>query len=466
MSDHFPFANLGTILKGERVIDSEYDPQRAKKIIILLSGSVGLMMTGFGIIMPVFARRLGEFGSGVEALGWMTMSFALAHFIAAPFMGNLADRIGRRPLILLSLFAFAFCNIGFVLAPNTAIFILVRALEGALTAGLYPASLGIVADIVPEKNRAQWVGIVMGSYTGGFIFGPVMGGFLYDGWGFASPFLVSAVLGFLGLIAAGILIPETRTEEIRKREHLQNLRHSVDSPVGKESVFSSIPRPMTVFGTLLFLDFLQEFAFAFIGPQMVFYFYDDLGWTTVQFGVVVGAYGLAVVVFQLLLGKLSDAYGRKPIIIFGVLLSATFYPFLAFLESFWAIIFLAVLSGLGWAIASPALSAFYLDISDERYRSRIVGIKESALSLGGVVGPALVALLAGILTPGGIFITAGVAVVVGAGVAVILLKEPEKSSVQDSEAARQVSQKRNLAAQASLRGIVNRAADLRRSRIT
>ncbi|MCP4755802.1 MAG: MFS transporter [Proteobacteria bacterium] len=468
MSDPQSYSNLGKILTGGQVIHSDYDIRRIKKIIFLLSGSVALMMTGFGIIMPVFARRLSEFGSGVEALGWMTMSFALTHFIASPFMGTLADRIGRRPLILVSLAAFAACNVGFIYAPNIEIFILVRALEGAFTAGLFPASLGIVGDIVPEKNRAQWVGIVMGCYTGGFIFGPVLGGVLYDGWGFVAPFLVSAVLGFIGLIAATLLVPETRTREIRKREQLLKARDSANSMDASDQAtfLSSIPRPITVFGTLLFLDFLQEFAFAFIQPQMVFYFYDDLGWSTVQFGIVVGAYGLAVVVCQILLGKLSDTYGRKSIILIGIVLSATFYPALAFLQSFWAIILLAVISGMGVAIAVPALSAFYLDITDERHRSRVLGIKESALSLGGVLGPALVALLAGILTPNGIFITAGVVTGVGAGLAAILLKEPEKTSVKNVDAARQVSEKRNLAAQASLDGIANQASTLRRSRVS
>ena len=464
MSGHFPFANLGLILTGDQVIESGTDMRQAKKIIFLLSGSVALMMTGFGIILPVFARRLGEFGSGVEELGWMTMSFALTHFIAAPFMGSLADRIGRRPLIIVSLACFALANVGFIYAPNTTVFILIRALEGALTAGLFPASMGIVADIIPERKRAQWIGIVMGSYGAGFIFGPVLGGALYDGWGFASPFFVSAVLGLIALIAATALIPETRTPEIQKRDHLKSLRKSVLTNGEKESILSSLPRPYTILFTLLFLDFLQEFAFAFIEPQMVFYFYDDLDWSTIQFGIVVAAYGLSMVVFQFLLGNLSDKYGRKPVIIIGVILSAVFYPFLGYIESFWFIVLLGMISGVGIAIASPALSAFYLDITDEKHRSRIVGIKESALSLGGVVGPASVALLAGVLTPAGIFITAGVTVCVGALLALIFLKEPEKINIEESDTAWQVADKRKLAAQASLHGIVNRASTVRQTR--
>jgi len=119
-------ANLGQVIIGSEVTLSGQSLRRARSAIILLAASVGLMMTGFGIILPVFARRLGEFGSGVEALGLMTMSFALAQLVAAPIMGSLADRYGRRPLILLSLAAFAAANVGFLLVSTTTGFILVR----------------------------------------------------------------------------------------------------------------------------------------------------------------------------------------------------------------------------------------------------------------------------------------------------------------------------------------------------
>ena len=91
-SSQLSSSNLGEVLIADEVIVSGPSPRRARSVILLLAASVGLMMTGFGIIMPIFARRLGEFGSGVEALGLMTMSFALAQLVAAPFMGSLADR--------------------------------------------------------------------------------------------------------------------------------------------------------------------------------------------------------------------------------------------------------------------------------------------------------------------------------------------------------------------------------------
>ena len=456
-------SNLGQVVIASQVIDGRMEPRRARNIILLLAGSVALMMTGFGIIMPVFARRLGEFGEGVEALGLMTMAFSLAQFIFAPILGAQADKRGRRPLILLALASFTLINIGYLLAPNTAVFIAVRGVGGALTSGLFPAAMGVVADIIPEERRAQWIGIIMGGYGVGFILGPVVGGFLYDSWGFAAPFVASAVFAFIALIAASILVPETRTPQLRRREMLRRRREAALAPTQSTSLWASLPNPLYIFGTLLFLDFANTFAFAFIEPQMVFYLYDVYGWSTVQFGIVVGVYGLAMVLGQAGLGQLSDRYGRKPIIVMGVALNATFYFGLVYFSNFYAVLGVAAVAGLGAALLGPAVSAFYLDITAEQHRSRVVGIKESSLALGGVLGPLLVIVASRITDAQGIFFIAGGLMTAATILALILLKEPHRLSQIRKPIDWEVADQRTLAAQASLRGIVMRATAVRKS---
>jgi len=454
-------AVLGDIHVATSVTTSGYGPRQARNIIFLLAASVALMMTGFGIIMPVFARRLGEFGNGVEALGWMTMSFALAQLIASPFMGSFADRFGRRPLVLLSLAAFFATNIGYLLAQSTAVFIAIRAMGGLLTAGLFPAAMGVVADIVPEKNRAQWIGIVMGGYGVGFIFGPVLGGVLYDNWGFGAPFATSAVMALLALIAASVLVPETYTRQHRQREKLRQRRDPAEQSAAQRSYWASLPRPLYVLGTLLFIDFIGSFAFAFVEPQMVFFMYDELGWSTAQFGMVVGAYGLAMVFGQTVLGRSSDKYGRKPMILIGTLLNSVLYIGMATATSFQLMMAYATFAGLGAALIAPALSAFYLDITAVQFRSRIVGIKESSLALGGVLGPLLVVVASRSLQPRTIFSIAGGVVLLGLVLAAVLLQEPKQSEAGSDKLVWQVAEQRTIAAQASLRGLVINAVQVR-----
>lgn len=476
-SDHSrrSYPHLGRVLIAGQVVKGVMQPRRMRRVILLLSGCVALMMTGFGIIMPVFARRLGELGSGVGALGMMTMSFALAQLLAAPFIGALADRVGRRPPILLALTAFLLANLGFLLARSTPAFIFVRTLEGALTAGLFPAAMGMVADIVPENQRARWMGIVMGGYGAGFFLGPVVGGLLYDNWGYAAPFLASAFMAALALLAALSLVPETRPAIARRRAHLEERRlaqraaHSQESGSGR--LWRSLPQPLTVFGTLLYIDFLIVFAFAFIEPQMVFYFYDQLGWSTVQFGAVVAVYGLTTLIGQVALGRSSDNYGRKPVAILGLSLNAMLYVGMALvawlpglIEWFPVVLVVCMIAGMGEALAMPALSAFYLDLTAQQHRGRVMGMKEAAASLGGVLGPLLVIGVSALAGPLGVFAVAAVLMLLSVCAAAVMLREARHVLPESSAQPGGYPMQRALGAAAALNGIVSMALDSRRQR--
>ena len=454
---------LGKVVIASQVITEQMDPRRVRRIILLLSSSVALMMTGYGLVMPVFARRLSEFGDGVEELGLMTMSFALAQMIGAPIMGSLADSKGRRPIILLAMTTVTLQYIGYLLAPSTLVFILIRGAAGFLSAGLFPASMGVVADLVAEDRRARWAGIIMGSYAVGMIFGPVIGGLLYDGFGYAAPFILSAVVAFLALTAGIIMIPETRSPAIRNRERLRS-QYARPQNAGKISIWEALPRPIHIFLTLLVIDFISSFSFAFVEPQMIFYFYDVLNWSTTQFGILVGIYGLFSVAGQIGLGQLSDKWGRKPLIIAGLVPNILFFAGLAILTNYYLMMIGAAIAGLGNALIAPAANAFYLDITAEEYRSRIIGLKGSFLSLGGVMGPLAVAAAAGIMAPQHVFWIASSLVLIALILAISMLREPQHTQTRSLGIPEQVSNQRSLAAQASLRNIVVMASAARAER--
>ena len=419
-------AHMGQVVVAGQVITSEIDLRRASRIIWLLAVSLGLLMTGYAITMPIFARRLGEFGSGVGALSLMSTAYALAGIVASPFMGMLADRIGRRPLVLGSLVSFALANIGFLLATSTEMLVVMRALEGALSAGLFPAALGIVADIAPKDKRSRWLGFVTGGASVGWVLGPLAGGVLYDAWGFKAPFLLSAGMGLLAFAAAAILIPETRPRAVRQREALRRRRTAGLAPTQAESFWATLPRPLSTFGVLLFISFAMYFAWAFFEPQLLFYVFDDLGWTTAQFGLAAGGYGLASALGQTTLGRVSDKFGRKPSIVIGLILFSAQFAGLIFTNSLGLVLLSFAVGGLGEGLMSPALGAFFLDISEERHRARVMGIKSSASSLGGVVGPLLAAVVARLMLPQRAFIVSIAVVVFGALLALIVLREPRQ----------------------------------------
>ena len=432
------------------------DLSRARKAIVILAFSMGLLMTGYAIVMPIFARRLGELGFGVGALSLMLTSYALAGIVASPIMGALADRFGRRPMVLGSLLAFVLSNIGFVLVNTTEMLVLVRALEGALTAGMVPAALGIVADIAPKEKRTRWIGYVMGGASAGWVMGPLAGGVLYDLWGYQAPFLLSAATGLLAFVVSAFLIQETKPATMEQPES----QHGRVTATQNESFWASLPRPLTAFVVLLFSSFVMFFTWTFFEPQLLFYLYDDLGWTATQFGFAAGWYGLATTLSQALLGRVGDKFGRKPVIVVGLIFFSTQFASLVLTSSMGVVAVFFAFAGLGEGLVTPALSAFLFDISEERHRARVMGVKSSAGSLGGVLGPLLAAALAGVVPPRIAFVGTTTVVLLCALLALVVLREPNLPEGK-MHLAWDVLNRRINAARTSLRGILSNANSTR-----
>src|SRR5260370_32817725 len=129
---------------SESAVLPEQMPRQIKIGLILLSCCVGLLMTGFGIIVPVFPQRLESLGLGAGMLATMEGAFGLGMFLFSTPMGTLADRIGRKPVVLLSLAGFILTNIVLALVNVPLVFVLIRFIEGVLVSGLLPASSSMV----------------------------------------------------------------------------------------------------------------------------------------------------------------------------------------------------------------------------------------------------------------------------------------------------------------------------------
>lgn len=164
--------------KSKRTISQTLQLQHMNMALVLLFGCVALLMTGFGIIVPVFPRRLEALGLGAETLALMEGAFGLGMFLFSPLVGTLADRIGRKPIILISLAGFIVTNLVLGTANIPLVFILIRFIEGAMISGLMPASIAMIGDSVPKEKQSRWIGFVVAAQAAGFALGPGLGGFL------------------------------------------------------------------------------------------------------------------------------------------------------------------------------------------------------------------------------------------------------------------------------------------------
>ncbi len=375
---------------------------------------MALQMTGFVMILPLFARRFDSFGVGVEALGMSAMAYGLTSTFAAPFIGMLADRFGRRPIVLLSLAGYVLVFSGYLLAASAWLLILLRGLAGVFTAGLLPAMMSIVGDLAPEKRRAQWIGILNGGASAGWIGGPLLGGLLYDRFGYIVPFTASIGMAAGALLIAAFLIPETRTPAAHPAPPRSAWTHG----------WQALPaRP--AFLLLLFISFGVMFAWAFIEPQFMFYAYDDLSWSSSQLGLIMSTYGVAFMFGEFTLGQMSDRLGRKPVLVLGLaLFSAQFVGLVIFRDVTWIVVSF-LLAGLGNALYDPALNAIILDIAPPEHTASMMGLKSTAGSLGNLLGPALVVLFTPWVSPQVVFLIATALVIVLALASGLVLRLPK-----------------------------------------
>ena len=391
--------------------------EKARSIITSLTISCALMMTGFGIASPVFARRLSELGADVEVLSLMAMASALAQFLLAPCMGALSDRFGRRLSVLFALSGLAVTNLAFLLVRSTWMFIVLRFLQGAFSVGLLPAVMGMIAELVPEQLRTRWVGVIMSGYAVGFTFGPVIGGLLFTWWGFTAPLGIAALLDLLVLLITYVKVHETREPSVPNVG--QSRRQEL---VEQPNLLAFIPRPRSLFALLLLLDFIAAFGMAFIEPQMIFYLYNTLAWTTAQYGFMMGGYGVATLLGQVAIGWLGKHFDDKLLLALGFLFNSALSFGLLLFRQFSALAPFALLAGLGSAFITTRLGVSYLDMSVSRHRSVVVGIRESAISFGAVAGPLMATFASQWLIPQGIFALATFTTLVAVMLVLVVLK--------------------------------------------
>src|SRR5216110_894546 len=276
--------------------------------LAFLIGCVTLMMTGFAVILPVFPQRLQALGLGPETLALMEGAFGLGMFLFSTPMGTWSGRIGRKPILFLSLAGFIVTNLLLAFVNVPLLFILIRFVEGMLISGLIPVSMAMVGDTIPVAKQGRWIGLMTTAQATGIALGPGIGGFLYQALGFTAPFLLSAAIALLGSLVSIFLVPETLPEHVRVEARLHKAQRGSKAKKTQESNLAGL---IWLFAPFLIVDFGLIFTYPFVFPQYPFFFAKVLHYSTAQYGMVISVYGLALAVFPFFLGRLSETLPKK-----------------------------------------------------------------------------------------------------------------------------------------------------------
>lgn len=356
-------------------------------------------LLGFSLILPLLPYYAEKFGASATVVGLLVASYALAQLIGAPLLGRLSDRLGRRPVLLVSI---AGTVLGFLLmalaepagrllagsgAAVIAMLFVSRLLDG-LTGGNLTVAQAYITDVTDEKGRAKALGMIGAAFGLGFIIGPVVGGFL-SRWGYAVPAFAAAALATINLLAVFFFLPESLTKEMR----LEMSRRPRSAFTAK-ALWAALDRPRV--GPLLHIRLLFGLASGMFQSIFALYAQYRLGLDAQATGYVLGYVGLLVVIVQAgLIGRLTTRFDEKQLILASTVLLTFSFVAWALTPSLPILLVVLIPMSLGTGIMNTVInSALTKSVYPEEIGGTL-GLSASLESFARVIAPTLGGALLG-----------------------------------------------------------------------
>ena len=313
---------------------------RPALIFILITVMLDAM--GIGLIMPVMPDLIVEVqgGSLANAALWggiLSTVFAIMQFLFGPLIGNLSDRFGRRPVLLISLVVMTVDYLVMAVAGSMALLLVGRVVGGIATATSGTAS-AYVADISAPKDKAANFGLIGAAFGIGFVLGPLIGGLL-GGYGTRAPFYAAAALSALNAVFGYVVLRETVTDRIRRPFYWRRA-----NPLGALRHLGKLPgiRP------LLVMYFLYQVAFHVYPSVWSFFTQERFGWGPGTIGLSLALFGIMMALVQgVLIRFVLRWLGERNTVVYGHVFDVFAFAALAFVTSGALALVLTPLAALG-----------------------------------------------------------------------------------------------------------------------
>ena len=356
--------------------------------LLLVSFSTVLVMTGQGVISPVFPLLSEKFGVGAGAIGLTLTTFGLARLILNVPMGIAADRYGRRLLLVSGPIIGAVGMIGSGFAGSLPELLAWRFVAGAGSAIYATGAQVFLADVSTPDTRARYLGTNQGALLLGSSVGPAIGGFTAEAWGIEAAFVI---VGLCSLVAGGYAywrLPETRhlSSEVRR------VPVPGEAPRRRAWVEMLLSRDFLLIGTMNAAIFFTRTG----GRQTIMPFIGaaNLGMSTASIGVVFSAMAILNMLLVLPSAYVSDHIGRKWMIVpSGVLVGVSMF-LIAWAPSYALFFTAAMLHSVFASLSGPAPVAYAVDISPPGLRGLGLGLFRSGGDVGFMIGPPVVGFIA------------------------------------------------------------------------
>ncbi|MGE8555465.1 MAG: TCR/Tet family MFS transporter [Chryseobacterium jejuense] len=338
-------------------------------------------ITGWGIILPVVPKLIKELihGDITEAAqygGWLGFTYAFTQFIFSPLIGNLGDRYGRRPVILISLLGFAVDYIFLALASSIGWLFLGRIIAGLTGASLSTAS-AYIADISTDEDRAKNFGMIGAALGMGLIIGPVIGGLLGH-YGARIPFYAAAGLCFFNFFYGYFILPESLDKHKRRPFDWKRA-----NPVGS---FLFLGKNHDISGLIIALILIYIGIHA-VQSNWHFFTMYQFGWTERMVGISLGVLGLLLGLVQgVLIRWTTPKLGEEKSIYYGLICYAVGLLLFAFATQGWMMFIFLIPYSLG-GICGPALQSVITKNIPSNEQGELQGALTSLVSATSIIGP-------------------------------------------------------------------------------
>lgn len=323
-------------------------------------------------LLPLYAER---YHPRPLLFGLLMCSFSLMQFLFAPILGRLSDRIGRRPVLIVSLFGTVCGYLIFAFAHSLTALFAARILDG-ITGGNIGTAQAVIADSTSKEERSHGMGMIGMAFGLGFIFGPAIGGFAVQ-FGESVPGLVASSLSFVALVWTFFRLPETRPP---------------GGPVRPVSFFSgaafarSFRLPLV--GFVLLIGAVTTTAFANFEVTFSQFLHGTFGFGPSRVAWLFVVVGLTSAITQgLLIRRLVPRFGEPRLIAFGIFLLMLSFAGLVFVKSVVALIPLVVLLAFASGLLNPSLSGLISRRAPASQQGEVLGTYQAMSSLGRILGP-------------------------------------------------------------------------------
>lgn len=364
---------------------------RLPTVFILLTIVIEAM--GIGLILPVMPTLLQQVqGTDLSRAalwgGLLASSYALMQFLFSPTIGNLSDRFGRRPVLLLSMAVIFVDYIVMALADTIWLLFLGRIIAG-IAAATMSTAFAFMADISPPEKKAANFGLVSAAFGAGFVLGPAMGGLLAE-WGPRAPFWAAAILSGANLAFGLLVLPET----LRTRRPFTLARAN---PLGGLRAVTALPG----LGALLLVFFFYQVA-NWVYPSIWAYFTQAaFGWEERMVGVSLAVYGISMVMVQgVLIRWILPRLGERATLRWFLPYNAVILFCVAFVPYGWLMLLLTPFSALG-AVVEPAIKGIASRATAEDAQGELQGVLASITAIAAIVSPLLMTRIFNLATEGG-----------------------------------------------------------------